>query len=499
MPAIPRLSNTQVRLQPLNSPQREFAPDQSLAILGQATERLAQVGVQIYEYDRKQKLDQLSLSTQKELQDFSLSMETDRDFDTQPERYRAKVNEISKRVQEGTKDQRLIRAWQTEFAPEAARGEFEVRRNALKGKIGEQRAVLNETLDGYASLAGTGDAGHDEAVRQKGLLALDHAYQAGVLSPEELQSRSQKFRSDIVAAGVRREILNDPDLAERKLLSGEFPDLSGQDRVIWTERATARADSLRRQRISEEDRVVRLQDRADREREKATAKLGDQLVAQGQLSEQWIEDNRENLSPDDFRYFYKKLSGDEATTDAVLYSSLRDRAGRGEDVRDEARIALQRHQIKTSDYDRLVGEVEQQRPGWYKRGSQFISTSSAVSDLNPDPASAQRKAAMLDDWYRWATDNPKATDEQAEREYKRIVQEYGIVDMRNLTLMKRAPSFLVGTRNAPDLDASDAATAKAFQEGRIDRTEFERQAILLKEWRETITRAQGQVKKTEKP
>jgi hypothetical protein len=487
MPAAPRLTNTQVALAPTQEARQDFTANQIGPIVSDAAQRLAQVGLQVYEYDRKQKITQLSLGTQKELQDFQLSLETDRDYDTQPERYRQKVSEITQRVQGSIKDQRLVRAWQVEMAGEVAKGEFEVKRNALKGKVGEQRAVLNQNLDNLAVLAGAGD---DERVRSKGLVALDEAYQAGILSPEELQSRAQKFRSDVVVAGVRREILNDPDLAEQRLLQGDFPDLAGQDRVTWTERAAARADSLRRQRLAEEDRSIRLQDRADRDREKATAKTGDQLVANGGLSAQWVEDNRDNLSPDDFRYFYRKLSGEDTATDAMVYSALRERAGRGEDVRDEARQALQRNQIKTTDYDRLVGEVEQQRPGWYKRGSQFITTSSAVSDLNPDPAAAQRKAAMLDDWYRWSTENPKATDDQAEREYKRIVKEYGIIDLSNLTLTKRAPTYLVGTRNAPDIDASEAATVKAFKDGLMDRPEFERQAKLLAEWRQAVQRSQ---------
>lgn len=493
MPAVPRITNTQVQLRPLSNPQREFVPDETLSTLGKATERLAQVGIQVYEHDRKLKLTKLAIDSQKELQDLAVSFETDRDYDTQPQRYREKVAEITKRIQDTTNDQRLVRSWQSEMAADIAKGEFEVRRNALKGKIGENRAILGETLDNYASLAGGGE---DDVVRSKGLKALDDAYQAGILSPEELQTRSQKFRSDIVAAGVRREILNDPDLAEQKLLSGEFPDLSGQDRLVWTERATARADSLRRQRLAEEDRAIRIQERVDREREREFSKVGDQLFARGQLTARWVEDNRENLSPDDFRYFYRKLSGDEANTDPLVYSYLREKAGRGEDVREEARSALQRGQIKTSDFDRITGEVEQQRPGWYKRGSQFISTSSAVSDLNPDPASAQRKAAMLDDWYRWSSENPKATDEQAEREYRRIVQEYGIVDLRNMTLTKRAPTYLVGTRNEPDIDATERATVKAFTDGLISRQELERQAALLKEWRRVLESSKPQEKQS---
>lgn len=247
-------------------------------------------------------------------------------------------------------------------------------------------------------------------------------------------------------------------------------------------------EAMQRRVILEEEQQYQRQERERRRVGDVVTKEGDRLYATGALTSGWIENNRATLSPEDYRYFYRRLKGEDGSgpSDAILYADLRDRAGRGEDVRSEAREALRRGSIGASDYDRILGEVEGERPGWYKRGKEFISTSAAVSDLNPDPAAAQRKAAMINDWDEWAQANPKAKDSDARAAAERLVQEYAIVDTSKFTLVKRTPRFLVGGRRAPDLDATASATVKAYEDGTIDRDEFERQAALIKEWEEAM-------------
>lgn len=296
-------------------------------------------------------------------------------------------------------------------------------------------------------------------------------------------------RSRAAIGYVRR----DPDAALKRLTMPEendtlFRSLSPKARdAVLNE-----IESEQRMRLTMEDRAYRNAERAERDLQDATSKEGDKLLAEGKLSPQWIESRRNRLSPDDYRYFYRELSGGgSGPRDVELYAGLRERAGRGEDVRDEARAALTRGAIGASDFDRIVGEVEGQRPGWYKRGRDFISTSAAVSDLNPDPAAAQRKAAMIDDWDDWSDENQKASDIEARDAYKRIVEEYAIIDTRDFVITKRAPRFLVGSRNAPDLDATEVATVQALDDGRITREEFDEQALLLVEWHRALEKMQA--------
>lgn len=258
-------------------------------------------------------------------------------------------------------------------------------------------------------------------------------------------------------------------------------------------------DQLIRFSEAEMARLVTLQNQRDAQNERYErdindeySKRGDELLAAGKLTTEWIRDNRDNLSPQDVRYFLNKATGGgDGTRDLVTYADLSDRAAAGEDVRRDARDALLRGDILKADFDRVTSMSSGERPGWYKRGAQFIGGSAAVSDLNPDPAAAQRKAQMLDDWDQWAVANPKATDDEARTAYNRIVDEYSIIDRSKMVLTMRKPMFLVGGYQAPDLAATKAQTVKAFREERIDRAEFDRQAALIQQWEAAAPKAKS--------
>jgi len=225
----------------------------------------------------------------------------------------------------------------------------------------------------------------------------------------------------------------------------------------------------------------------------AATKDGDKLLAEGNLTTAWIEAHRNVLDPTDYRYFYTKLKGGDgeasAPRDVPLYSDLRDRAGRGEDVRDEARDALKQGSIRVADYDRLTSEVESEHAGWYKRGSEYITSMSGASLLNPDPAAPQLKASMLDAWGDWARQHPKATDREAQSAYQDIVSHNMLVQRAGLPL----PKFLVGGRFSPDLQATAKATVAAHQKGEMKDEDYAREMEVLLRWKRTLEAEQAQV------
>jgi len=280
----------------------------------------------------------------------------------------------------------------------------------------------------------------------------------------------------------------DPDATMQRLLSPSendtlFRTLSpkGRDEVLQEVEAT------QRMKLQAEELAYRKAERAEKDVADSVAKEGDRLLAEGNLTTRWIEQNRDRLDPQDHRYFYSQLSGGSGGPRNIeRYLSLRDAVSRGADVRDDARDALRRHEIGPDDYDRLVSKVETQRPGWYDRGTNYITTAGKPNDLNPEEGAPQRLASMLDDWDDWSDAHPKATVAEAQTEYQRIVEEYGLIRQRGMTLNMRAPRFLVGTRDAPDLDATARETVRRFQAGEIDQGEAERQALLIKQWRSAL-------------
>lgn len=324
---------------------------------------------------------------------------------------------------------------------------------------------------------------------QKGLaehLATIEASGASPMERQELRRSAVERVTQRAAIGYARR---DPEKTLERLARPGAEDALFRSLTPRARDAVYReVEDQQRIRLQAEDRAYRDSERAERDVQDAMSKTGDALLARGQLSAEWVSRNKDRLSAADVRYFYRSLSGEGGggATNSMIYADLRDRAGRGEDVRGLAREALQRGEIQSGDYDRILGEVEGERPGWYSRGSAFISTSAAVSDLNPDPAAAQRKAQMLDDWDDWARRNPQATDQQAREEYQRVVREYAIVDYEQMTLVERAPRFLAGSRHKPDLETTEASTVEAFQSGRITQEEFEAQAALIERWRRSL-------------
>jgi hypothetical protein len=383
------------------------------------------------------------------------------------------------KIAQGLKTERQRTAFQEESGARRA----QISRELNKHEYGERERYYDETDEALISSSVTAAA---RAADDPERIAEELKKQEAVLNG--MARRKGWDAAQIAEKRIAIESETHKAVIGRFLVGNRYDEAGRYLAANATRMPDSAVEAMQRRVILEEEQQYQRQDRERRRVSDVVTKEGDRLYATAALTPAWIESNRATLSPEDYRYFYRKLRGEDGSgpSDPIAYADLRDRAGRGEDVRTEARELLQRGQIGASDYDRILGEVEGERPGWYKRGKEFISTSAAVSDLNPDPAAAQRKAAMVNDWDEWAQLHPKATDAEARQAAERLVQEFAIVDTSRFTLTKRAPQFLVGGRTAPDLDATAVATVKALEEGRIDRTEFERQASLIKEWEDAM-------------
>lgn len=254
-------------------------------------------------------------------------------------------------------------------------------------------------------------------------------------------------------------------------------DATGRDKIL------NKIDSTMRSEWADMERLQTLTDKQKKDAANAVSKDGDKLLANGQLSARWIEQNRAVMDPNDYRYFYQKLQnpgGGEAPRNISLYADLRDSAGRGEDVRDDSRAALQRGDIRVADYDRLVTEVESEHPGWYKQGADYIKSMSGMSLLNPPPDAPQRYARLMDEWGDWRDTHKEATQAQAQVAYQDLVASRMLVDRAGLPPLK----YLVGDALQPDIEATKKATDAAFQRGEITPEAYQRQKdILVQYWR----------------
>lgn len=423
----------------------------------------------------KSKLLQADIQTRKSLED-------DPDFETYEKRYQesmTKALDESNKLIRGSRDRALF---DMDAKLDVERGMEDIRAKAKVKKVDWARATLDDNLDGLRNSALQSD---DEITRETNIGTMgeliDGAAENGFITQQERVNLRQAKTTDFAEAWLSTQT----PARQVELLSNPKANGAAVLRFIPLDKQSKLLESAQRDYLTQENIAYQLSERERKKFADSLSKQGDEMLANGQLTPGWIEKNKGALDAADVRYFYGKLSGDggEGPRDSMRYVDLRDRVSRGEDVRDEARDALRKGSIRTSDYNLLVNEVEQQRPNWYKRGASYISTSAAVSDVNPDPAGAQRKAAMLDDWNNWADQNQKATDKEAQEAYRRIVKEYAIVERDKMIILKRAPQFFVGDRSKPDFDATEAATVRAYQEKRLTDEEFAQQAALIKEWR----------------
>jgi hypothetical protein len=306
---------------------------------------------------------------------------------------------------------------------------------------------------------------------------------------------AEKVNEELAGARVRLDIMDNPTAAQKNLMTGAYEGLSVGQSAVWLQRANEAAEAEDRKALTQRTQAETAAEKARKRAEEEKAKEGEKLHAEGTLTPEWIEANRNTLDKTDYRYLYGKLRGEDAvTTDPVRYADLRERAGQGEDVRAEAKTGIVDKWLKREDYDRLVslsekGLVEGELPSWFKRGDAFIKNALAVGEAVDDPFGRLRQANAMDEWYRWSRENPKATDQQAEQAYKRITTEQALVNFENNVAVMPLPRFLAVPRNkvdAPSLDAAEQELVRAFDAGEMERGEFERQATLFERWRSAV-------------
>lgn len=474
--------------------------------LARAIGQVSDLHARQLEHERALKVKTAIGQASLELKRATLELETDGDPLGRPARFaerKQKIMEATLRQLDGTRGEELFRQ---EFEGLALGEEFALRKAAVKETQERQHAGMEINLETYADLAARGSPEQAETFKTQGLLAITDAVAAGVIDPVSGVKRAQKFRSDVVSAQVRQDIFTNPHAAEEKLLQGGYEDLDPEQRTIWLERASTRAEARERQALAAEDRALRLSEKAEREQQDVRQKEGDRLLAQGQLTPDWIEQNRDRLSAEDYRYFYRQLTDEGSSsrkTDPTMYSDLRLRAGQGEDVRAEARQALQHGLIKTEDFDRLTklsedAGIEGALPNWFKRGEAHITNALKPSDLNDDPAAPQRFANAMDDWNAWARKNPNASEEEASKRYQSLVRDYALVQWDQMTLTMRRPRHLVGGLQAPDLDATEDALLAEFEAKHAgdmlkvaEDPDFLEQAAIVEQWRRALERSRA--------
>ena len=414
--------------------------------------------------------------------------------------YQDKVEEVRKRYG-GTfgEDAQLRTLFDRDLSKVALQQSFHVRTNAINRQKQMAVAELNDTEDTLADIYARGDDFVRKQVIEQYRGQVARFAAAGIIDPVDAGKRSDKFMTMAERATAREMIRNDPAQALDAFLKGDvFTRMPPDERMKFTELASQNVERRNRADIAEQERLRRETERKEKEVQQQTYKDAMDLAVSGKLTARWVQSNRDRIAKEDYDNLLKiavkggGLGGGEGTGNKAVYSDLRIRAGKGEDVRTEATKALAGGSINAQQFSGIVGEVEANSPtaraeNWFRNGRDYIMRSLAPSQINPG-IDREVQARALEDWSQFAAQNPNATAAERERARDSIVNSSRIIQSDQVVTSIPTPRYLVGQKMAPNIGQTVAKTEEEFKAGRMTRTEFDREMRNIRDLNEWAKR-----------
>lgn len=266
-------------------------------------------------------------------------------------------------------------------------------------------------------------------------------------------------------------------------------------------------------KVEEQTRAqIAAQEKAERDAEKILkfeadefAKEGWDRKAAGNLTVDWLQQNRSVFSEPDYRaLLHAATSEDTIIEDNETVIDLRTRLDL-EDVSVDAARALREKKIKVSTYTAIVGQnrsalKDDQPESPYKSGRELVRATLDPTNLVTGAAAQIAKAGManaLSEFDDWSVANPKATRQEYQTEARAIIQRYQIVSYEQMSLSQGLPRMYRGTRGEMSVEALDAAESETIQQldsGRLSEAQASQELQKIENWR-AILRAKPTVKK----
>lgn len=412
--------------------------------------------------------------------------------DKHNELYQQKVQSINERF-ENELGGRSLRMFNSKFGEFASRQGFEVQKNALSRYKEEINANEMEALQRDAVTYANSGSDTERLSIQSGVFErIERRRVAGLITAEAALKERQAWVEDTQMSDFSKVLRSDPTSALVAVQNGEFSQLALPTQRKMEEKALAEIERQDRLLNSANERKRIDEAREEKMRQEGTAKDLWQDHFAGKLTPAAVNDQAWNLSNDDYVRLMKVATGGEETpTDKFVYMDLRLREGRGEDIRSNAMAAYKAGKIQKSDFDKIMSGVEMNSAGptgenLYKRGKTYISTT--VMGSNPElatPADKTRAARTLDDWQSWVMAHPKATRDQAKKEWTTLADEAKIVSIDEMEISVGLPRYYKGdssTKSRESFLKVAKETKEAFERGEIDQYEFNRQGLIIQRW-----------------
>lgn len=452
---------------------------------------------------------------QRELDDLHLDLEQQGDWRGGVKRFEDGAAKIAEKYGKGLSDASSQSQFQTGFGRS-----IETRRVALRRKMVDfmqadgEATALQAIDDGARAAAGARtDLERRQAMAAVASIITDMR-DSRVISPVKAVTMFRDFKGKIAEAQVLTALNGAREsgamaIVER-LQSGEFEGLDEVRRQRLIDTALRRAEHQQRASIAAGERNERRAERQLRQMEDDTAKEAASRRARGELTVEWVEQNRRNLSRSEYERYREVAGGGTMVAppqrdDVSALAQLQ----RNVDALDPAqfqREALRLRQQGLIRDETFDGYVERNRsarrddgpPSPYKAGRNLVVTALdpgnvvGVIGKYARGAMTEARADAEADFDTWSTGNPAATRDQAVAKARELVARYrqDVEEKTRDTLP--LPLAFQGDRKHVDDTVLGIASRELLlrrREGRISEPEFVREEEIIGAWRGVLGRS----------
>lgn len=364
----------------------------------------------------------------------------------------------------------------------------------------EVRSALDTLAIEAANASRAGDIEAAKNARQRWEAMSGAGVHDGSLTGEWVADKKRQLDSEMMQEGVLGQFYDALDtdgyLAARRYQQ----DVRKQAPTLGI--APDVADRLNGRMERELDARQADAERAQRQAERATKAAGDgafkelvDLRAQGKLTFNELERRRGRLSDSQYGQGYTMLQtdldrSDRARTDPMLFSDLRVRQLRGEDVLPDAQRAYANGQLNYDAFNKIVGEGEQAISESERRVRKYLQDSIrgtgllATEDQSRRSADADREMTNWLDRQRATKQEP--TDDEIWRHADYLRKAYSVQRERPPSSQ---PLYRRETGGVTDWNATILATTEARAKGEISEDEMQSELDRVAKW---IEYEQGQ-------
>lgn len=322
------------------------------------------------------------------------------------------------------------------------------------------------------------------------------------LPPIERARLRREAESGLAQSAIQGMIQNAPGNALREIQSGRWDRyLDADRRGALLNHAQSRIDHLTTQGRIAQERAERMADRALREQERQVGNDGFTRHAEGMLTYEWLQENRNRMNATDYRALLRATRGGTDFDQPEAVVTLTEQIDRmpPDQFQQQAARYVNDGMLRPETYRSMVernraARRDDEPASAYRAGRDFIREGLDPGALGSGPqelALRQGRARALAEWDEWAQRNPSATRDDAMRQAEAIQRRYQALNLSGLRIALPLPYGYSGDRQAIDASAVSSAReriAADMESGALSRTQGAREWEYLDSWEAALAR-----------